>query len=90
MNSTETLFKSVDLDVGDQAKLRELRDKEMALQNLVALQQQRAEARAEELVQFGRELWASIASKYKLDVQHINYAPNNEFTRLEPTAVKLK
>jgi hypothetical protein len=86
----DTLFKSVDLDVTDQEKLRGLRDKEVALQNLVAMQQERAEARAEELVVFGRETWAAIAAKYKLDVQHINYQPNEGMTQLVPTVVKLR
>lgn len=88
-NSTETLFKSVELDVADQEKLRAMRDKELALQQLVAMQQQRAESRAEELVATGRELWSALANKYKLDVQHINYQPDESFTKLVPVAVKL-
>jgi hypothetical protein len=86
----DTLFKSVDLDVADQEKLRGLRDKELALQNLVNLQQERAEARAQELVTYGRETWAALATKYKLDVAHINYQPNEGMTQLLPVAVKLR
>ncbi len=86
----DTLFKSVDLDAGDQQRLRDFHDKEMALKNLVQMQQERGEARAQELIAQAREFWQGIATKYKLDMQHINYAPNENFTRLDPILVKLK
>lgn len=89
MPDNNTLFASVDLEIGDQQKLRTLRDKELALQNLVRMQQEMAERRAQEVVEIGRTVWDELSKKYKLDVKHINYVPNDEFTQLRPTMVKL-
>ena len=87
--SNDTLFATVELEAVDQVRLRELQSKELALQQLVEMQQATGERRAQELVEQGRVVWSEIATKYKLDVAHINYTPTPDFTKLRPTLVKL-
>lgn len=89
MNAEDTLYKSVDLDAAESAKLRGIQDSQIALQQFAAQVQAAGERRAVVIQEQGRDFWTAIAEKYKLDIEHVNYVPNEDFTKLVPKMIKL-
>jgi hypothetical protein len=85
-----SLYKSVDLDGVDQAKLRKLQASQNSLQQFMASFQQAGERRFAALQEETEAFFAEIAAKYNLDLTHVHYEANKSATQLVPTMVKLK
>ena len=83
------MYDKVKLDAADAKTMRDLSDKQFAVQQFVQTVQQQGEQRMAELKANSRETWAVLKDKYSLDLQHVTYNLDDDGTHLVPIAVRL-
>lgn len=80
---------TVELDEEDAKALKQLNDKQVAVQQFVQMISAQGEQRLSQLQSEGRGVWGKIAKKNDLDLNKVHYTLNDEGTALIATAVKL-
>lgn len=77
-----TDYPNIKLDAEDQKALRQLGDRQVAVQQYVQTVQQQGEQRLAQLQEEGRAMWDELSRKHELDLKHVDYVPSEDGTEL--------
>lgn len=84
------MFPTVKLTEDEAKRMRDLNDRTISVQRAVQMFQETSERRLLTLQQEGQQFWTELASKYNLDLKHVEYRPSDDGTSLVPLRAMLQ